>query len=66
MALFFVWGKYYEFSKRLSGIIYKYESGLEGQHGITYLRPGRIIMATIVIQLAMLAFKVYKTIRSSY
>jgi len=49
LALFFIWGKYYELAKRLFKIIYKYESGLEGQHAITYLRPGRIIMLTIVI-----------------
>ena len=49
LALFFVWGRYYEVAKRLTQIIYKYEQGLEGQHGITYLRPGRIIMLTLVI-----------------
>ena len=49
LALFFVWGRYYEVAKRLTQIIYNYEQGLEGQHGITYLRPGRIIMFTIVI-----------------
>ncbi len=49
LALFFVWGKYYDFAKRLTKIIYKYESGQEGQHGISYLKPGRIIMLTIVI-----------------
>jgi hypothetical protein len=49
LALFFVWGKYYELAKRFTKIIYKYESGQEGQHGISYLKPGRIIMFTIVI-----------------
>ena len=49
LALFFIWGRYYELAKRFTKIIYKYESGLEGQHGITYMRPGRIIMLTIVI-----------------
>jgi len=66
LALFFVWGKYYEMAKRMTKIIYKYEAGQEGQHGISYLRPGRIIMFTIIIQLSIFAFKLIKTIKSAY
>ncbi len=32
LALFFLWGRYYELSKRLARVIYKYELGSEGQH----------------------------------
>jgi Pex2 / Pex12 amino terminal region len=66
LALFFVWGRYYELAKRVTRIVYKYEKGLEGQHGINYLRPGRIIMFTIVVQLAIFLFKVIKATRTSY
>jgi hypothetical protein len=59
-------GKYYELAKRLLKITYKYEFGQEGQHGINYLRPGRIIMFTIVVQAILFAFKVIKTIYGSY
>ena len=66
LALFFIWGKYEEVAKRLTKIIYKYELGQEGQHGISYLKPGRIIMLTIVIQLSIFLFKLIKTIRTSH
>jgi chloramphenicol O-acetyltransferase len=49
LCLFFIWGKYYDVAKRLTGITYKYEQGLEGSHGISYLRPGRFIMLTLLI-----------------
>lgn len=49
LAMFFIWGRYYDVAKRLMGIVYKYESGLEGQHAISYLRPGRVIMFVVLI-----------------
>jgi hypothetical protein len=45
LALFFIWRKYYEFAKRLCGIKYKLFKESEKQGGISYLKPGRIIMA---------------------
>lgn len=49
LSLFFIWQRYYELAKRLTRVIYKYEYGLEGKHQISYLRPGQIIMFTIVL-----------------
>ena len=66
VALFFIWGKYYELSKRLARIAYKYELGAEGQHQISYLRPGRVIMVAIVIQLALFLVRVVRSVRQAY
>ena len=66
LALFFLWGRYYELSKRIARVVYKYELGAEGQHQISYLNPGRVIMITIVIQLTMFAVEIVRCIRKSY
>jgi hypothetical protein len=66
LALFFIWQRYYEVAKRLTKVIYKYEYGLEGQHSITYLRPGQVIMATVVIQALLLAWKLGRTVYGAY
>ena len=66
LALFFIWGRYYELAKRLASVTYKYELGLEGQHGITYLKPGRVIMFAMIVQAIALGVSVGKAVFATH
>ncbi len=62
LGIFFVWGIYYEVSKRFSRIGYtSLDTGNAGQHGISYTGAGRLIMLQVVISSLIIAYKVYKS-----
>eukprot|EP00347_Sterkiella_histriomuscorum_P019496 403341406 len=66
LTQFFLWGKYYDVSKRLLKIRYKYVPGNESDHTISYINPGRFIMFAFVIQGLYFVFKIIKVFYTSY
>ncbi|CDW86965.1 peroxisome biogenesis factor 10 [Stylonychia lemnae] len=66
LALFFIWGKYYDLTKQVMSIRFKYVPGQEAEHQISYMNPGRLIMLQFVIQGISFFIKIAKTIHQSH
>lgn len=49
LALFFIFGRYYEISRRLTGLLYVFRSE-RPNHKITYTLPGRLLMFKLLFQ----------------
>ena len=60
LCLFFLWGKYYEICRRLLRIRYKYVE--KSSEGSVYTRPGRLIMAQILISLLLFLYRICKSL----
>ena len=66
LALFFMWKRYYELARRLCGITFtKHRSDNQGK-AQSYMRPGRIIMAQILISLGILLYRITKSLLLTY
>jgi len=67
LGLFFIWRRYYEVMKRLLGIRYKYDGKVQNSqnHIIDYIKPGRVIVAQILLGIIVLLYKVYKSFRKA-
>jgi hypothetical protein len=66
LALFFVWRHYYELSKRLCGIKYKLFDQSARTQGLSYLKPGRLIIAQLMLSATVLVFKSLKALVNAY
>ena len=66
LALFFIWKRYYQLTRRLSKITYVKHKPDNQSLIHDYLKPGRIIMAQILFSLGVLLIRITKTLLKTY